>query len=104
MSTPETMRAVRIQRHEEHVDLWSFRERLGVGVQHELDLTLADPSIVIGDSGAQLVLDVTTPDSTSERVVFADLGWFAVVEMAIFIVILGTGLLYAWRKGVLRWA
>jgi len=26
------------------------------------------------------------------------------VEMAIFIGILAAGLLYAWRKGVLRWA
>ena len=31
-------------------------------------------------------------------------GWFGVVEMAIFIVILALGLLYAWKKKVLRWA
>jgi NADH-quinone oxidoreductase subunit A len=37
-------------------------------------------------------------------VVFERLGMFAVVEMAIFIAILGAGLLYAWRKGVLKWA
>jgi len=36
--------------------------------------------------------------------VFVTLGYTAVVEMAIFIGILGVGLLYAWRKGVLRWA
>jgi NADH-quinone oxidoreductase subunit A len=30
-------------------------------------------------------------------------GAFGLVEMAIFIVILLLGLLYAWRKGVLRW-
>jgi NADH-quinone oxidoreductase subunit A len=36
--------------------------------------------------------------------VFEGLGYAAVVEMAIFIGILGAGLLYAWRKGVLRWA
>jgi NADH-quinone oxidoreductase subunit A len=36
--------------------------------------------------------------------VFESLGWSAVVEMAIFLAILGAGLLYAWRKGVLRWA
>jgi NADH-quinone oxidoreductase subunit A len=36
--------------------------------------------------------------------VFESLGWTAVVEMAIFLAILGAGLLYAWRKGVLRWA
>jgi NADH-quinone oxidoreductase subunit A len=36
--------------------------------------------------------------------VFVSLGYTAVVEMAIFIGILAVGLLYAWRKGVLRWA
>ena len=32
-----------------------------------------------------------------------ELGVFGLVEMIIFIVILALGLLYAWRKGVLRW-
>ena len=32
------------------------------------------------------------------------LGWFALVEMVIFIVVLTLALAYAWRKGVLRWA
>jgi len=36
--------------------------------------------------------------------VFEGLGYQAVVEMGLFIGILGLGLLYAWRKGVLRWA
>jgi NADH-quinone oxidoreductase subunit A len=36
--------------------------------------------------------------------VFNRLGWTAVVEMAIFLGILAVGLLYAWRKGVLKWA
>jgi NADH-quinone oxidoreductase subunit A len=31
------------------------------------------------------------------------LGVFGLVEMGIFIVILALGLVYAWRKGVLRW-
>ena len=35
--------------------------------------------------------------------VFQSLGYTAVVEMTIFIAILSVGLLYAWRKGVLRW-
>lgn len=30
-------------------------------------------------------------------------GTFGLVEMLVFIVILALGLLYAWRKGVLRW-
>ena len=29
---------------------------------------------------------------------------FGLVEMVVFIVILALGLVYAWRKGVLRWA
>jgi NADH-quinone oxidoreductase subunit A len=29
--------------------------------------------------------------------------WFGVIEMAIFIAILALGLLYAWKKKVLRW-
>jgi len=32
-----------------------------------------------------------------------ELGVFGLVEMIVFIVILALGLLYAWRKGVLRW-
>ncbi len=31
------------------------------------------------------------------------MGVFGLVEMVVFIVILALGLLYAWRKGVLRW-
>ena len=30
-------------------------------------------------------------------------GMFGLIEMAIFIVILALGLVYAWRKGVLKW-
>lgn len=33
-----------------------------------------------------------------------DFGVFGLVEMGIFIVILALALVYAWRKGVLRWA
>jgi NADH-quinone oxidoreductase subunit A len=32
------------------------------------------------------------------------LHWYGLVEMAIFIIVLTLGLVYAWRKGVLRWA
>lgn len=32
------------------------------------------------------------------------LGVFGLVEMALFIAVLALGLVYAWRKGVLRWA
>jgi len=33
-----------------------------------------------------------------------ELAGFGLVEMTIFIVVLALGLVYAWRKGVLRWA
>ena len=36
--------------------------------------------------------------------IFERLGYQAVVEMAIFVGILAIGLLYSWRKGVLKWA
>jgi NADH-quinone oxidoreductase subunit A len=32
------------------------------------------------------------------------LSWYGLVEVFVFVVILTAGLLYAWRKGVLRWA
>ena len=32
------------------------------------------------------------------------LGLFGLLEMVVFIVVLTLGLVYAWRKGVLRWA
>ena len=51
-----------------------------------------------------VIFDVESVFLFPWAVVFERLGMFAVVEMAIFILILGTGLLYAWRKGVLRWA
>jgi NADH-quinone oxidoreductase subunit A len=36
-------------------------------------------------------------------VVFKSLGFFAFVEMVVFVGILLLGLAYAWRKGVLKW-
>lgn len=31
------------------------------------------------------------------------LGWYGLVEMTIFIGVLGAGLAYVWRKGLLKW-
>lgn len=36
-------------------------------------------------------------------VVFRSIGVFALAEIVVFIVILGVGLAYAWRRGALRW-
>ena len=36
-------------------------------------------------------------------VIFQQLAWFGFVEIAFFIAVLALGLVYAWRKGVIRW-
>ena len=36
-------------------------------------------------------------------IVFRQLGWFGLIEMVIFIVILLVGYVYAWKKGALEW-
>jgi len=35
--------------------------------------------------------------------VFRKLGWFGLIEMVVFIVILLVGYIYAWKKGALEW-
>jgi NADH-quinone oxidoreductase subunit A len=34
---------------------------------------------------------------------YKDLGLFGLVEMMVFMAILGVGLAYVWRKGALEW-
>jgi len=34
---------------------------------------------------------------------FRELGWFGLIEMTIFLMVLVVGLIYAWRKGALEW-
>jgi NADH:ubiquinone oxidoreductase subunit 3 (subunit A) len=36
-------------------------------------------------------------------VIFQNLGWIGFVEIAFFIIVLALGLVYAWRKGVIKW-
>jgi NADH-quinone oxidoreductase subunit A len=36
-------------------------------------------------------------------IVFRQLGWFGLIEMVVFIVILLVGYVYAWKKGALEW-
>ena len=35
--------------------------------------------------------------------IFRDLGWTGLVEMVLFLIVLGITLLYAWKKGALEW-
>ena len=51
-----------------------------------------------------VIFDVESVFLFPWAVTFERLGMYAVVSMTIFILILAAGLLYAWRKGVLRWA
>ena len=50
-----------------------------------------------------VVFDIETAFLYPWAVVFGSMGLFILVEMAIFIVILATGLAYAWKEGALRW-
>jgi NADH-quinone oxidoreductase subunit A len=50
-----------------------------------------------------VVFDVEAVFLFPWAVAFGKLGLYALVEMIIFIAILLFGLLYAWKKGVLKW-
>jgi len=50
-----------------------------------------------------LVFDVETVFIFPWGVVMKELGMQAFIEILIFFFILGLGLLYAWRKGALKW-
>ncbi len=50
-----------------------------------------------------LIFDVEAVFIFPWVVTFVDVGQAAFYEMVLFIAILGAGLVYAWKKGVLRW-
>ncbi|ADU95789.1 NADH-quinone oxidoreductase subunit A [Geobacillus sp. G4] len=50
-----------------------------------------------------VIFDIETVFLYPWAVVYDQLGLFALVEMIIFIVLLAIGLIYAWKKKVLRW-
>ena len=50
-----------------------------------------------------LIFDIEAVFLFPWAVTFVDIGESAFYEMLVFILILGFGLLYAWKKGVLRW-
>jgi NADH-quinone oxidoreductase subunit A len=51
-----------------------------------------------------VIFDVESVFLFPWAVVFEQIGVAAIVEMTLFIGILALGLVYAWRKGVLKWA
>ncbi len=50
-----------------------------------------------------IVFDIETIFLVPWAVVFRQLGLFGLVEMTIFIGVLGVGLAYAWKRGALEW-
>jgi len=50
-----------------------------------------------------LIFDVELAFLVPWAVAFENIGGIAFIEIFIFLVILGLGLLYAWKKGALRW-
>jgi NADH-quinone oxidoreductase subunit A len=50
-----------------------------------------------------LIFDVEVAFLIPWAVVFESVGFVALIEILVFLVILGIGLLYAWKKGALRW-
>ena len=50
-----------------------------------------------------LIFDVETVFIFPWAVVMKDVGMPAFIEILIFFIILGTGLLYAWKKDALKW-
>ena len=50
-----------------------------------------------------LIFDVEAAFLYPWAVIYRGLGVYGFVEMAIFVLILGIGLAYAWKKGALKW-
>ena len=50
-----------------------------------------------------LIFDVEVAFLVPWAVVFKDFGAVALIEILIFLFILGLGLYYAWKKGALKW-
>jgi NADH-quinone oxidoreductase subunit A len=51
-----------------------------------------------------VVFDIETVFLYPWAVSYGALGLYALVEMVVFLVLLSVGLVYAWAKGMLRWA
>ena len=50
-----------------------------------------------------LIFDVEAAFLYPWAVAYRDVGLYGFVEMVIFVLILGVGLAYAWKKGALKW-
>lgn len=50
-----------------------------------------------------IVLDIETLFLIPWAAIFRELGFAGLIEMTVFLSVLGIGLVYAWRKGALEW-
>lgn len=50
-----------------------------------------------------IVLDIETLFLIPWAVIFRELGIVGLLEVTVFLLVLGVGLVYAWRKGALEW-
>jgi NADH-quinone oxidoreductase subunit A len=50
-----------------------------------------------------LIFDVEAAFLYPWAVIYSELGFYGFIEMVIFVLILGVGLVYAWKKGALKW-
>ena len=50
-----------------------------------------------------LIFDVEAAFLFPWAVIYRELGLYGFLEMVVFVLILGVGLVYAWRKGALKW-
>jgi NADH-quinone oxidoreductase subunit A len=50
-----------------------------------------------------LIFDVEAAFLYPWAVIYRELGVYGFIEMVIFVLILGVGLVYAWKKGALKW-
>lgn len=50
-----------------------------------------------------VAFDVDIVFILSWAVIFRQLSWFGFIEILFFIIVLAIGLVYAWRKGVIKW-
>jgi len=50
-----------------------------------------------------LIFDVEAAFLYPWAVIYRELGVYGFIEMVVFVLILGVGLVYAWKKGALKW-
>ena len=50
-----------------------------------------------------IILDIETLFLIPWAAIFRELGLVGFLEMTTFLVVLGVGLVYAWKKGALEW-